>query len=59
MNTTTREGLLAEEQKYLLANIDALRTRYPLTVVAGGCWDAPTSSRGAGSLKTIDSEEGR
>ena len=29
MNTTTREGLLAEEQKYLLANIDALRTRYP------------------------------
>ena len=29
MNTTTHEGLLAEEQKYLLANIDALRTRYP------------------------------
>lgn len=29
MNTTTRGGLLAEEKKYLLANIDALRKRYP------------------------------
>lgn len=29
MNTTTREGLLAEEKEYLLDNIDKLRARYP------------------------------
>ncbi|MYA34800.1 MAG: hypothetical protein F4Y33_14280 [Gemmatimonadales bacterium] len=29
MNTTTREGLLAEEKRYLFANIVALRETYP------------------------------